>query len=61
MAKTPIKKKPRPAISAPMSDKRAAEAIASLKLQAAAKKKKPTAKSKAKPKKKPAAKKMRSY
>ena len=39
MAKTPVKKKPRPAISAPMSDKRAAEAIASLKLQAAAKKK----------------------
>lgn len=27
------KKKPRPAISAPMSDKRAKEAIASLKLQ----------------------------
>ena len=53
MAKTPVKKKPRPAISAPMSDKRAAEAIASLKLQAAAKKKKkPKAKPKAKPKKK---------
>tara|TARA_R100000935_G_C2838121_1_gene169333 strand:- start:2017 stop:2199 length:183 start_codon:yes stop_codon:yes gene_type:complete len=57
MAKTPVKKKPRPAISAPMSDKRAAEAIASLKLQAAAKKKKskgaaPKAKPKAKPKRK---------
>jgi len=53
MAKTPVKKKPRPAISAPMSDKRAAEAIASLKLQAAAKKKKSKgAAPKAKPKKK---------
>lgn len=52
MAKTPVKKKPRPAISAPMSPKRSAEAIAALKLQAAAKKKKPKAKPKAKPKKK---------
>lgn len=52
MAKAPIKKKPRPAISAPMSDKRAKEAIAALKLQS--KKKKTVAK------KKPA-KKMRSY
>lgn len=45
MAKTPVKKEPRPAISAPMSDKRAAEAIAALKMQAKAK-----SKAKAKPK-----------
>lgn len=50
MAKAPVKKKPRPAISAPMSDKRAKEAIAALKAQA-------KAKPKAKPKKKP----MKSY
>ena len=49
MAKTPVKKKPRPAISAPMSDKRAAEAIAALKMQAKSKSK---SKAKAKPKKK---------
>lgn len=41
-----MKKKPRPAISAPMSNKRAEEAKRALKIQAAAKKKK------AKPKKK---------
>lgn len=44
--KSGAKKKPRAAISAPMGPKRSAEAIAALKLQAAAKKK-------AAPKKKP--------
>jgi hypothetical protein len=43
MAKTPTKKNPRPAISAPMSNKRAEEAKRALKKQAA---------KKAKPKKK---------